>query len=181
MKKTLLTLLGLMLVPAMAMASPSFSGRWVMAPSASTPNPYPFDWLARPMPEYHGRFFQYSMTVQQNGDDMKVQDIERPVRTYTLDGQPHTRSTDSLLEKAQVTAEMQGNDVVINTAEPYSGMPGNATLNEKQVWSLSPDGNTLTIIITRTTPGRKYTLAEVFERGQGDYTTICSDGCLTIQ
>lgn len=182
MKKTLLTMLGLMLLPAMAMAAPNFSGRWVLNSSASTPNPYPFYWLARSSPESQGpRRFEFSMTVRENGDNMQVTDIERPIRHYTLDGQPHARPTDTKREKAVVTANVQGDDVVIDTTEPYSGMAGNATLKETQVWSLSPDGKTLTIIITRSTPGRKNTIAAVFDRAQGNATTICSDGCMTIQ
>jgi hypothetical protein len=121
------------------------------------------------------------MTVSQNGDTMKVTDIERPIRHYILDGKPHVRPTDTTLEKATVTADVQGSDLEIDTTEPYSGMAGNVTLKEKEVWSLSPDGKTLTVTITRDTPARQETLKEVYDRAQGDATTICSDGCITVQ
>jgi hypothetical protein len=181
MKKTLL-ILAFMLLPNLAMAAPDFNGRWVMNTASSDANPYPYYLLARPPAEAGGpRRFQFSMTVQQSGDTMKVTDIERPIRHYVLDGKPHSRPTDTRIQNAEVTANLQGNDLVIETTEPYSGMAGNVKLKQKEVWSLSPDGKTLTINITRNTPAREKTIKQVFEKAEGDFTTICSDGCMTIQ
>ena len=72
---------------------------------------------------------------------------------YILDGSPHTRTTDTGIQKAEVTAKLQADNLVIETSEPFGGMPGNVTLKVKEVWSLSPDGKTLTITYNAGRPG----------------------------
>lgn len=177
MKKTLL-MLGFMLLPTLAMAAPNFSGTWVLDNAVSDPNPYPLFWITRAAPQFYGRF-KMLMTVHQNGDSMQVVDSERPVRNYTLNGEPQTRPTDTLLEKAVVTAKWQGDDLVIETTKPYGGMPGNITLKQTEEWSLSPDGKTLTVTITRDSAARQKTLKEVYNMTQSEEgKVLCSDGCI---
>jgi hypothetical protein len=43
-------------------------------------------------------------------------------------------------------------------------MPGNVTLQVKEVWSLSSDGKTLTITTTHTSPAAEKTFRQVFNR-----------------
>ena len=179
MKKTLL-MIGLMLLPTVAMAAPAFTGTWLRNSSKSDPDPYPLYWITRPGPGFHGRAFKYLMYVSQKGDTLQVTDPEHPVRNYTLDGKPHSRTTDNMMAKAVIIANVQGNDLVIDTTQPYGSMPGNVTLQQKEVWSLSPDGKTLTITITRQSPARTKTLKEVFDRAQGKDDTLCSAGCVTL-
>jgi hypothetical protein len=43
-------------------------------------------------------------------------------------------------------------------------MPGNVTLQVKEVWSLSPDGEILTITTTHTSPAAEKNFKQVFNR-----------------
>lgn len=179
MKKALL-MLGLMLLPTVALAAPNFSGTWLRNSANSDPAPYPLYWITRPGPGFAGRNNKTYITVQQDADTLQVSDSQHPVRKYTLDGKPHSRVTDNMMEKAVVTAAVQGNDLVIDTTKPYGSMPGNVTLKEKEVWSTSPDGKTLTITITRDTPARQKTIKEVYDRTKNMDDTLCSAGCVKL-
>jgi hypothetical protein len=181
MKKTFL-MLGLMLLPTVALAAPNFSGTWQRNNANSDPDPYPLYWITRPGPSMGGgRNAINLMTVHQKGNTLQVADPQHPLRNYTLDGQPHTRPTDNMLSKASVTANMQGDNVVIDTTQPYGQMPGNITLKEKEVWALSPDGKTLTVTITRDIPAKQATLKEVYERTKDEGDALCSAGCVTVK
>ena len=68
------------------------------------------------------------------------------------------------MEKAAVTAILQGDTLVIGTTRPYGGMPGNVTLQVKEVWSLSPDGKALTVTTTHTSPAAEKTFRQIFNR-----------------
>jgi len=62
--------------------------------------------------------------------------------------------TNTGIQKAEVTMQLQADNLVIETSEPYGGMPGNVTSKVKEVWSLSRDGKTVTITTTRDIPAR---------------------------
>jgi hypothetical protein len=104
------------------------------------------------------------MTVQQDADSLQVTGPQGATRKYTLDGQPYASVTETGVEKAAVTAKLQGDTLVIATTRPYGGMPGNVTLQVKEVWALSPDGKTLTITTTHTTPAVEKNFKQVFNR-----------------
>ena len=70
---------------------------------------------------------------------------------------------------------------MVDTVEPYGGMPGNATLKIKEVWSLSPDGKTLTITTTRDVPAKLETYKQVYNRTQTQPAALCSAGCVVPQ
>jgi hypothetical protein len=104
------------------------------------------------------------MVVAQNGSSLQVTESQGGVRKYALDGKPHTIEMDTGVQRASVTAAWEGDALVISTTEPYGGMPGNVTAQVKEVWSLSPDGKTLTIATTRTIPAVERTYKEVYSR-----------------
>jgi hypothetical protein len=68
------------------------------------------------------------------------------------------------IQKAAVTASWQGDSLVISSTGPYGGMPGNVTAHIKEVWSLSADGETLTIATTRTIPAIEKIFKEVYNK-----------------
>ena len=119
------------------------------------------------------------MTIQQDAKSLRQAESQNIVRNYVLDGSPHTRTTDTGIQKAEVTAKMQADNLLIETSEPFGGMPGNVTLKIKEVWSLSPDGKTLTIITTRDIPARHQEYKEVYTRTQAQPGAMCSAGCVT--
>jgi len=180
MKKQFL-MLGIILLPTLAMAAaPDFNGSWVRNAAGSDPVPNQMYWMTRGGNTMGGggRAAEVILNVHEEGKSLDVAESNQILRKYTLDGAPHTRPTDTGMQKAVDTATLQGDNLVIETSEPYGGMPGNATLKIKQVWSLSPDGKTLTITTTRDVPARQQTYTEVYDWTQPTQGEICSAGCV---
>ena len=202
-------MLGVILLPTLAMAAtPDFSGTWARDAANSDPVPDLSYWMTRVAPaapaaprpaagaaapggaaaggRAGGGFGQRPvpvvlLTVHQDAKALHVVDSQSLIHEYTLDsdGTPHTKPMDTGIQKAEVTAKLQADNLVVETSEPYGGMPGNVTLKVKEIWSLSPDGKTLTIITTRDIPARHQEYREVYTRTQDQPGTICSDGCMT--
>jgi hypothetical protein len=199
MKKQFL-LLGMLLLPTLAIAAtPDFNGSWVRNGAASDPAPNTMYWMTRTAPPAGppagartappagaggggrgggGGGPRQLMTVHVEGKTMQVTESNVLDRAYTLDGSAHTIPTDTGIQKESVTATLQSDSLVIDTTEPYGGMPGNATLKVKQVWTISPDGKTLTITTTRDVPAKKLTYKQVYDRTETQPAAICSDGCM---
>ena len=120
------------------------------------------------------------LTIHQDAKTLHVVDPQSTIHEYTLegDGIPHTKPMNTGIQNAAVTARLQDDSLVIETTEPFGGMPGNVAAKIKEVWSLSPDGKTLTIATTRDIPARHQEYKEVYTRTQAQPGTICSDGCI---
>jgi hypothetical protein len=203
MKKQLL-MLGMILLPTLALAAtPDFSGTWARDSANSDPVPDLSYWMTRMAPPAPrppagtpagggaaagGRAGGglrpapvVLLTVKQDAKTLHVVDPQSLIHEYTLDsdGSPHAKPMDTGIQKAEVTAKLQADSLVIESAEPFGGMPGNVTLKVKEVWSLSPDGKTLTITTTRDIPARHQEYKQVYTRTQAQPGMICSDGCMT--
>jgi hypothetical protein len=176
MKRRILMVLGMALfgLALLAMAAPNFSGSWVQDNAKSERVPEPL-WLTRAPAGGRGGGGRAGgpggrgnadllLTVQQDANSLQVTDPQGATRKYTLDGKPYTSATETGMENAAVTANLQGDTLVIGTTRPYGGMPGNVTLKVKEVWSLSPDGKMLTITTTHTTPAVEKNFKQVFNR-----------------
>jgi hypothetical protein len=176
MRKPVLMVLGMALFgwPLLTMAATNFSGSWVQDNSKSDRVPEPV-WLTRAPgggrggggrgggPGGRGNA-EVVVNVQQDADSLQVTGPQGAERKYTLDGKSYTSATETGVEKEAVTANLQGDTLVIGTTRPYGGMPGNVTLNIKEVWSLSSDGKTLIITTTHTSPAAEKTFRQVFNR-----------------
>jgi hypothetical protein len=206
MKKQLL-MLGMMFLPTLAIAAtPDFNGAWARDAANSDQVPNQMYWMTRVAPAAPRggaaaggagaaaggaavggragggggqRAPQVIMTIQQDAKSLRQAESQSIVRNYILDGSPHTRSTDTGIQKAEVTAKLQADNLVIETTEPFGGMPGNVTLKVKEVWSLSPDGKTLTITTTRDIPARHQEYKQVYTKTQAKAGEMCSAGCVT--
>lgn len=179
MKKHISIVLGMSLLPVFAMAAPSFSGSWVQDTAKSERVPDPM-WLTRPPaagrggagggggraggPGARGPAAEVVMTVQQDANGLQVTEPSGMIRKYSLDGKPSTVAMETDMGKATVAASLQGDMLVIATTRPYGGMPGNVTLQVKEVWSLSPDGKTLTITTTHTSPATEKAFKQIYNR-----------------
>jgi len=173
MKRYILMMLGMVFfgLLVLAVAAPNFSGSWVRDNAKSDPVPDPI-MLNRPTTPAGGGggrgggrgSAEAVMTVQQEGNSLQVTSPQGETRKYTVDGKPFTRTTETGLQKAVITANWQGDALVIATTQPYSGMPGNVTLQMKEVWSLSPDGKILTITTTRSIPAVEKTYKQVYNK-----------------
>ena len=165
MKKNILIVLSAAIMPLLAMAATDFGGSWLLDAAKSDAVPHPTYWLTRG--EGVRQDEDPLMTVTQNAKSLEITREARMADNYVdfmLDGKPHTRPMDTGMAEATVTARMDGNKVVIETSQPYGGMPGNATLEIREEWSLSPDGKTLTITTSRDLSGIKQTSRQEFIR-----------------
>jgi len=171
--------LAMICLPAMALAATDFNGSWVRNNAHSDPAPNAL-WTTRVSTAMGGGRApaEVILNVHQDATSMQAADSQSRARSYTLDGKPHTRATDTGIEKATVTASFEGNTLVIETSQPFGGMPGNATLKIREVWSLSPDGKTLTVTTTRSVPARQQTYKQEYNRTQSASGAICSAGCV---
>jgi hypothetical protein len=153
-------------IPLIALAASDFNGSWVRDNAKSDKDSYPLYWLTRGGDAGFGGGGggDYVITVHQDAASLKLIDPQRGERSYPLDGKPHTVTMDTGLAKATVTAGLQGEKLVIDSVQPYGGMPGNATLRSSEVWALSADGKTLTVTITRDVPASKQSLKQVYTR-----------------
>ena len=86
------------------------------------------------------------------------------MQKYTLDDKPLSKAMDTGMAKAVITAGIQGDTVVISTSQPWGGMPGNANLEIKEVWSLSPDGKVLTVTTNRNTPAVQNSYKTIYNK-----------------
>jgi hypothetical protein len=206
MKKQLL-MLGIIFTATVAMAAtPDFSGTWARDNANSDPVPNQMYWMTRVAPAAPRpaagtvlgaapgaapaaaraagggqRAPQLTLlTIHQDAGTLHVIDPQSTIHEYTLvgDGSPHTKPMDTGIQNAVVTAKLQADSLVIETTEPFGGMPGNVAAKIKEVWSLSPDGKTLTITTTRDIPARHQEYKEVYTRTEAQPGTICSDGCI---
>lgn len=173
--------LGMMLLPAMALAAPDFNGSWVRDNAKSEAVPNTMYWMTRGANTMGGGGrgnAQVILNIHQDAKALQVDDAQSAPRNYVLDGKPHSRPTDTGIQKAEVTANLQADALVIETTQPFGGMPGNATLTIKEIWSLSPDGKTLTVTTTRDVPARQQIYKQVYNRTQSTGAVLCSAGCV---
>jgi hypothetical protein len=178
--KMQLAILGMMLLPTVALAAPDFAGSWLRDNAKSDPAPNTMYWMTRGATTMGGGRgnAQVILNIQQDAKALQVDDAQSAPRNYILDGKPHSRPTDTGIQKAEVTANLQTDALIIETTQPFGGMPGNATLTVKEVWSLSPDGKTLTVTATRDLPARQQTYKQVYIRTQPASAVLCSAGCV---
>lgn len=171
MKSTLLTILGLAMLPLAACAQqPDFSGTWVANAEESEPAVDTDYWFGRLPQEVPG---QPDLKVEQDGNTVSVYEEARVLArydypaVYVADGQAH-EVTDSGTGLAQITitTSWDGNDLVIESVKPWGSMPGNITLNSREVWTLSADGNKLSITTTHSSPAKVISYTRVYDRGQ---------------
>ena len=177
MRKQILTIAGLafLAMPILAVAAPNFSGDWLRDNAKSDPAPNTAYWLTRSDPAGGGAAGgrggrgggggpKIVITVKQDANTLSYSQGAGAVHTYKLDGKPFTQPMDTGIQKATVTASFKGDTLVVDSQEPYGGMPGNATLNVKEEWALSPDGKTLTVTTTRDVPAVIKTFKQVYTK-----------------
>jgi hypothetical protein len=104
------------------------------------------------------------ITVQQTANSMTVTGPDGAVQKYTLDGKPFSKPTDTGMAKAVIAARIQDETLVISTTQPWGGMPGNVSLEIKEVWSLSPDGKVLTVTTNRNTPAVQSSYKTIYNK-----------------
>jgi len=168
MKSMLLTVLGLTVLPLAACAQSDFSGTWVANPDESEQGVDTNYWFGRLEAEVPG---QPDLKVEQDGDTISVFEEARVLTrydypaVYVADGQPHvvTDSGTGLAEET-ITTNWDDDDLVIDTVKPWGSMPGNITLETREVWKLSSGGDRLSITTTHSSPAKTISYTRVYDR-----------------
>ena len=150
------------LAPGVATAA-DLSGTWVRDAARSKVAPYPVYWITRAPPS-GGNNNAFAMVVKQTPESVQVTDPVHPQRTYMLDGRARPSRSDSGTADMTTTATMKDDRLSVVTVQPYGGRPGNVEMTERQTWTVSPDGRTLTVDTVRETPALRQSYVEVFTR-----------------
>jgi hypothetical protein len=166
--------------PALSIAAQNFSGSWMRDSAKSDPTPNAQYWLTREpnsggaggggrnggggRGNAGGGATAAVTTVQQDANTLTVTSPSGAVQKYALDGKPFSKPTDTGVAKAMISATAQGDTLVITTTQPWGGMPGNVSLEIKEVWSLSLDGKVLTVTTHRNTPALQNSFKTVYNK-----------------
>lgn len=168
MKKTMLMILGLTILPAMAVAQSDFSGTWVVDTARSEHASDQNYWLVRSELQ---RRNPPALTVEHDGETLEVYEETNVLSrydypaTYIADGENRTVTARTGVTQADITATWQEDGtLVIEKVQPWGGMPGNVTLETREVWKLSADGDQLYITTTHDSPARIFTYTQVYDR-----------------
>jgi hypothetical protein len=159
---------------AAASAAPNLTGTWVLDPSQSEfHQPDAADGKGR-----HGgagghrdggRHGDAKLTVAQDGNTLKVTRSmarggkERTfTETYTLDGTEHT--TKARRGSVVTKALYDGDRLLVNTSHTMTTKEGERQMSRASVWTVSPDGQTLTIETTMQTPRGERQMKTVYQK-----------------
>lgn len=129
-------------------AAPNFSGSWMLNLAKSQYGQFP-------APEVMLR------TVQMQGGTLSMSTYQKGAQgevttelKYTLDGKPSVNGANTGI------AQWLGDTLVIESTREAQG----AKLTQRDVWSLSPDGRTLTVATKVKLPGGEFDVKQVFEK-----------------
>ncbi len=164
-----LSALGLVLLAsslAFAQGTANFSGTWMLDKSKS-------DLPKRQRPggeTAQQRDVSVKLMVEQQGSTLKVtrtfsgpnREMSRTL-TFNTAGQETTESTPrggSIVSKAS----WEGDKLVITSTGTVTGRRGDRKVERKEMWSLSPDGKTLTIQDTVQSPRGERTMKRVYNK-----------------
>jgi hypothetical protein len=129
-------------------AAPNLSGSWILNVAKSQYGQFP-------APEIMTRQIQHkdlelSMSTYQKGAQGEVTtDLK-----YTTDGKPVVNGAN------QGSAHWEGDKLVIESSRDYQG----TKLTQREEWTLSPDGKTLTIATHVKLPNGEFDVKQVFEK-----------------
>ena len=166
-------------LPALATAAQNFSGAWVKDNAKSDPTPNLMYWLTREPNSggagggggrgggggnRGGAQAPDVTTVVHDATSLTVTTPAGVVQKYPLDGKAFSKTTDTGVAKASISATTQGDTLVITTTQPWGGMPGNASLEIKEVWSLSADGKILTVTTHRNGPAQQTSYKTIYNK-----------------
>jgi hypothetical protein len=132
-------------------AAPNFSGSWILNAAKSQYGQFP-------APEIMTRRIQHkdpelAMSTYQKGAQGEVTtDLK-----YTTDGKPVVNGAN------QGSAHWQGDKLVIEASRDYQG----TKLIQREEWTLSSDGKTLTIATHVKLPNGEFDVKQVFEKTPG--------------
>ncbi len=164
----------ILLAAASAQAAPNLTGTWVLDRSQSEfHQPDAADGKGR-----HGRKGGHregagrgesTLIVAQDGNTLKV------TRAMAKDGQERTFTQTYLLDGTEQTAKghrgaavtkalYDGDRLLVNTSYTKTTKDGDKTMSGASVWTVSPDGQTLTIETTMQSPRGERQMKTVYQK-----------------
>lgn len=177
----LLSVLAVVFGVSAAYAQPNFSGTWVLDQTQSHFNPAigadgqpgrgPHGPRGEGGPQGDHPKPQVKLTVEQSGTTLKATRTlshdgrERAMsETYSLDGKETTR-TGRRGGTSVTRAAFDGDRLVVNSTHAMKNKQGDQVqMSRESVWSLSPDGATLTIQTTMQGPRGERTMTSVYQK-----------------
>lgn len=156
MKRTLACMaaftVAILLLAGTVYAAPNLTGEWKLSLAKS-------DYGAFPSP------LAMTRTVTHNGINLALHSVQKSAQgevtsdyKYTTDGKESVNKVQG--GESRGTAQWIGDKLMIENAREFQGV----TLKEKQIWTLSPDGKTLTIDSHVTVPNGEFDVKQVFEK-----------------
>jgi len=135
-----------------AQAAPNLTGEWRLNVSKSNYGTFPAPQGATRKIVQNG--VKFSMTTIQKGAQGEV----TTQLNYTTDGKEVMNKTQTGESKG--SAQWIGDKLMIESGREIQG----ATLKQKEIWTLSPDGKTLTIDAHVSIPNGEFDVKQVFEK-----------------
>jgi len=132
-------------------AAPNFSGSWMLNIAKSQYGQFPAPEVMIRKVQVQGT--QLSMSTYQKGAQGEVTTELK----YSTDGKPSVNGANT------GTASWSGDKLVIESSREAQG----AKLNQRDTWSLSGDGKTLTVNTHIKLPNGEFDVKQVFEKTPG--------------
>jgi hypothetical protein len=133
-------------------AGPNLSGNWTLNLAKSNFGKFPAPQSITRKITHDGA--KLAMTIVQKGAQGEV----TSELAYTTDGKPVTNKVQGGESKG--SAQWIGDKLMIDSSREIQG----TTLGQKDIWSLSADGKTLTIDSHVTLPNGEFDVKQVFEK-----------------
>jgi hypothetical protein len=147
------TVIALLLLASSAFAAPNLTGEWKLDLSRSQYGSVPTPIMVTRKIKHEGVSLSLS-TYQKTAQREATSDLN-----YTTDGKVCVNKTTN--GEAKGTAKWDGSSLVIESTQQVQG----AELKSREVWSLSSDGKTLTIVTHLTLPQQgEFDVKQVFEK-----------------
>jgi hypothetical protein len=145
-------LVAILTLAVYASAAPNITGDWKLNPSKSNYGAFPAPLAATRKIALSGT--KLSMTTTQKGAQGEV----TTQLNYTTDGKESVNKLQTGESKG--TAQWIGDKLMIESSREIQG----TTLKQKEIWTLSPDGKTLTIDARVSLPNGEFDVKQVFEK-----------------
>ena len=142
----------LLLLPATVHAAPDLAGEWKLSIAKSNYGAFPAP-LAMTRTIKHDGVTLTMHSVQKSAQGEVTSDLK-----YTTDGKESVNKVQGGESKG--TAQWIGDKLMIESAREFQGV----VLKQKEIWTLAPDGKTLTIDSHVTLPNGEFDVKQVFEK-----------------
>lgn len=142
----------LLMLPSTVNAAPNLAGTWKLSLAKSNYGAFPAP-LGMTRSIKHEGVNLVLHTVQRSPQGDVTSDY-----TYTTDGKESVNKVQGGESKG--TAQWISDKLMIDSARAFQG----AVLKQKEIWTLSPDGKTLTVDSHVTLPNGEFDVKQVFEK-----------------